>query len=139
LGNLVIEELKTNTRAARHSMIFDFPITKFPNYSIFLSAGEFDLAFDLGGDAIAGCGTIPPRAHGLQDVTVAGESGALKNQWAVDAPVGANDETDSYFPPVLRCGEQRIGRGQSLGRLNLFARWPRTDVRDVDELRGSGE
>ena len=44
-----------------------------------LSAGEFDFAFGFGGHPVAGCGTISPRAHSLQDTTVAGDPGALQN------------------------------------------------------------
>ena len=106
---------------------------------VVLSAGKFDLAFDLGGNAIAGCGTISPGPNRLQNVTVAGESGALEYERAVYTPVGADDETDFYLLAMCRCGEQRIGRGQSLWRLNVFTSRARTDMQYVDELGGAGE
>jgi len=106
---------------------------------VVLSAGKFDLAFDLGGNAIAGCGTISPGPNRLQDMTVAGKSGALEYQGTVYTPVGTDDETDFYFLAMRRCGEQRIGRGQSLWRLNFFTSRARTDVQHIDELRGAGE
>jgi hypothetical protein len=100
---------------------FNYSITKFSNYSIFLSARKFDFAFGFGGDAVAGCGAISPGAHGLQDVTVAGESRAFQNERAVHVTIGSNNEADFHFLAVGRRRKKRIGRGQGLGRLNVFA------------------
>ncbi len=43
-----------------------------------LSAGELDLAFRLRRHAVARCRAISPRAHGLQNAAVAGESRTLE-------------------------------------------------------------
>lgn len=65
-----------------------------------LSAGEFDFAFGFGGHPVAGCGTISPHAHSLQDTTVTGDPGALQNKRSVNPPVNSNDEADFYSSAV---------------------------------------
>lgn len=69
-----------------------------------LPAGKLDLAFGLGGYAIAGCGTVFPHAHGLQNVAVTSDACALKNERAVNAAIGTNNEADLHS---LAAGRRR--------------------------------
>lgn len=98
-----------------------------------LSAGKFDLAFGLRGNTVAGCRTVSPGPHRLQNIAIARDARAFENERAVNAPIGSDDKADSYFLAARDRGEKGIRCGQSFGRLNLFAGWPR--VRHVDELR----
>src|ERR1700733_995133 len=61
-----------------------------------LSVGKLDLAFRLCGHTVARGRTISPGAHRLQNMAIAGEPRTLKNQRAVDAPIGSDDEADFY-------------------------------------------
>jgi hypothetical protein len=58
------------------------------------TAGKLNVAFSLGGYAVAGCGAIPPGANGAQNVAVADSPGALQNKRAVHAAVSADNECD---------------------------------------------
>jgi hypothetical protein len=51
--------------------------------------------------------------------------------------VGADDETDFDFQSGFGGHQQRVGRGQSLGRLRVFATRSRACVGDVGELGGA--
>ena len=50
------------------------------------------------------------------------------------AAIGAHDETDLNFQPRSGRTQQRIGRGQGLGRLRIFATGPRTRMRNIAKL-----
>ena len=104
-----------------------------------LSAGKLDLAFRLRRHTIARCRTISPHAHGLQDMAVAGEAPALKNERAVNAPIGSNNEADFYCLAACRGSVKRIRSGQGLGWLNICAGRPRADVGHIDELGVAGQ
>jgi len=99
--------------------------------------GKLDLAFRFGRNAVAGCGTIPPGADGLQDVAVAHGADALQNEWAMHASVGANDKADFYLHAGSRGNHQWVGRSQSFGRLSIFAARTCAHVRHVAELGGA--
>jgi hypothetical protein len=104
-----------------------------------LSAGKLDFAFGLGRHSVAGCGTISPRAHGLQNMTITRDSRALQNERSVNAPVDSDDEADFYSTAVGCRGEKWIRRGEGLGRANILAGRLQSDVWQIDELGGAGQ
>ena len=76
-----------------------------------LAMGKLDLAFSFGRNAVAGRRAISPVAHGLQDIAIAGRTGALKDQRAVYAAVRADDEADFDFRTHTWRNKQGIRRG----------------------------
>ena len=77
----------------------------------------------IGGNAIAEGGTIAPLANGAEDglVFAAAGTGAVEDESAVDAAIGANDEIDAHGDVGVGAGEQRVGREQRLGGTNAAA------------------
>lgn len=55
----------------------------------------------------------------------------------MDTTVGTNDEADFDFQAGFGGNQQWIGRGQSLGRLSVFATRSRARVGDIGELGGA--
>src|SRR5260370_19263901 len=102
-----------------------------------LTAGKFDLPFGFGGHAIAGCGTIPPGAHGPQNVAVARRAGALKNQRTMHPAVSTDDEADFDHEPCACRSQQRIRRSEGLRRACSLAPSSRAHMGNVSKFGGA--
>jgi len=104
-----------------------------------LSAGKFDFAFGLGRQPVAGCRSISPCAHGLQNMAVTDDARAFQDKRGVNPSVDSDDEADFYSPAVGGRSEKRIRRSQGLWRANIFASGLQTDVGHIDELGSAGQ
>ena len=104
---------------------------------LILSVGKLDLPFGFGRNTIAGCWTVSPRAHRLEHMAIAGQTGTLQDERAVDTAVGTDDE--AHFDPLalVRSSEKGSRCGQGLWRLNLLASRARSKVRHGNKLSGA--
>jgi hypothetical protein len=78
------------------------------------SSGKLNLAFSLGGDAVAGRWTELPASNHAQNVAISNRPCALQDQRAIDVPVSADDEVN-LDPAPLTWSQKRIGCHESLG------------------------
>ena len=99
-----------------------------------LAPGKLNFALGLGGDAVAHRGTIAPGANGLENRLIVGSTGALEDQRAMHAAVGAHDKTNPHLERRITRIEYRVGSGQSLGGICLLAARTGGSVRHVGKL-----
>lgn len=93
-----------------------------------LATGKLDLVFYLGGDAVAGRRAKSPDSHRAQNAAIPNRASALENQRAVNASVSANNKANLDVTAITNGHDQRIRRGQSLWRLNIFTSCEAADM-----------
>jgi hypothetical protein len=70
---------------------------------------------------------------------VAGQASTFENEWAVNSPIHANDETDFHRAPIRGRCEERIRSCKSLRWLYVRALETRADMLNAYELGGASQ
>ncbi len=99
-----------------------------------LTDAESYQRFGIGGDAVAECRTISPRADRAQNDPVFTRTTAIQNKGTVHVAVGTNNEADPHAQIVIFRLQQRVGSEQGFGWADASTFWQGEGIRHRSEL-----